>query len=143
MDLRVGGHVHVQTVLDGEVFYDSENVIFPLKKMYDRATGTLEGLSAPYGTVGDVAPQGLFDLGVEETDNAPLGLPQGDAPSDNEEEPESGGVVRDSRVPICELRAFPSPFPSQKSGSRRALFGSAFPRSSVATTLSWPRAALT
>ena len=32
--------------------------------MYDKANGTLEGLSAPHGVVGDVAPQGLYDLGL-------------------------------------------------------------------------------
>ena len=40
--------------------------------MYDRAHGTLEGLSASYGMIGDVAPQGLQDLGTTE-DTGPVG----------------------------------------------------------------------
>ena len=40
--------------------------------MYDRDHGTLEGLSAPYGTVGDVAPQGLQYLGTPD-DTGPVG----------------------------------------------------------------------
>ena len=47
-----------------EIEFDENEIIFPLKALYDRAHGTLEGLSAPYGSVGDVAPQGLADLGV-------------------------------------------------------------------------------
>ena len=47
MDLRVGGHVREQEVLD--VIFDENEVVFPLKNMYDRANRTLEGLSAPYG----------------------------------------------------------------------------------------------
>ena len=46
--------------------------------MYDRAHGTLEGLSAPYGTVGDVAPQGLQDMGAAE-DTGPVGTVLGGA----------------------------------------------------------------
>ena len=46
--------------------------------MYDRAHGTLEGLSARYGTVGDVAPQGLQDLGTTE-DTGPVGTVLGGA----------------------------------------------------------------
>ena len=70
MDLRVGGHIRVQEVF--EVDFDEKDVLFPLKSMYDRAHGTLEGLSAPYGTVGDVAPQGLQDLGTTD-DTGPVG----------------------------------------------------------------------
>ena len=62
MDLRVGGHVRVQEVY--EVYPDDDDVFFPLKAMYDRANATLEGLSAPYGSIGDVAPQSLNDLGM-------------------------------------------------------------------------------
>ena len=47
--------------------------------MYDKAHGTLEGLTAPYGTVADVAPQGLRDLGVSE-DTGPVGVRLGDSP---------------------------------------------------------------
>ena len=50
---------------------------FPSENMYDRAHGTLEGLSAPYGTVADVAPQGLKDLGTTE-DTGPVGAELGD-----------------------------------------------------------------
>ena len=70
MDLRVGGHIRVQEVC--EVDFDERDIFFPLKAMYDRAHGTLEGLSAPHGTIGDVAPQGLKDLGVTE-DTGPVG----------------------------------------------------------------------
>ena len=76
MDLRVGSHVRVQEV--SEVYFDEEEIFFPLKDMYDRATGTLEGLSAPHGSVGDVAPQGLKDLGVFEEDTGPVGEELGD-----------------------------------------------------------------
>ena len=57
MDPRVGGHIRAQEVF--EVDFGENGVFFPLNNMYDRAHGTLEGLSAPYGTVGDVAPQGF------------------------------------------------------------------------------------
>ena len=53
------------------LIFDENDVFFPLKSMYDRAHGTLEGLSAPYGTVGDVAPQGIRDLGIAE-DTGPV-----------------------------------------------------------------------
>ena len=46
--------------------------------MYDRAHGTLEGLTAPYGSVGDVAPQGIADLG-RPPDTGPVGSAIGDA----------------------------------------------------------------
>ena len=45
--------------------------------MYDRANGTLEGLSAPYGMIGGVAPQGLQDLGCTE-DTGPVGVMAGE-----------------------------------------------------------------
>ena len=81
MDLRVGGHIRVQEVY--EVDFDAAEVYFPLKSLNDRAHGTLEGLTAPYGTVGDVAPQGLHDLGIPRSlEDAP---PAPDA---------AGGVVR-------------------------------------------------
>ena len=61
MDLRIGGHARVQEVY--EVDYDDDQPpFFPLKAMYDKATGTLEGLSAPYNAMADVAPQGLADM---------------------------------------------------------------------------------
>ena len=77
MDLRVGGHVHVQTIK--EMYFDEKKLVFPLKAMYDRAVGTLEGLTAPRGAVGDCAPQGLKDLGVFEKDTGPCGEALGDA----------------------------------------------------------------
>ena len=84
MDLRVGGHIRTQEV--AEVDFDEDKpVYFPLKDMYDRAHGTLEGLSAPYGMLGDVAPQGLKDLGVFPEDTGPVGQELGD---DDEEPPE-------------------------------------------------------
>ena len=49
-----------------------------MKSLYDRAHGTLEGLSAPVGTIGDVAPQGLSDLGVVD-DLSPVGEALGES----------------------------------------------------------------
>ena len=74
MDLRVGAHIRTQDV--AEVDFDESNVFFPLKALYDRAHGTLEGLSAPYGSVHDVAPQGLEDMGTSD-DLGPVGQPLG------------------------------------------------------------------
>ena len=94
MDLRVGGHIHVQEV--AEVF-ELDEVVFPLKSIYDRAHGTLEGLSAPYGRMSDVAPQGLRDMGVFD-ETGPVGVEAGalpEAPDDPavEDQPEGEAIL--------------------------------------------------
>ena len=64
MDLRVGREIKVQEV--SQVHFDPENIFFPLKKLYDHAVGTIEGLSQPYETsIADVAPQGIDDFKIE------------------------------------------------------------------------------
>ena len=88
MDLRVGGYVRVQEVYEDDV--DETGVFFSLKNMYYRANGALEGSSAPYGTIGSVAPQGLSDLGTTE-DTGPVGSTLGEV--DNSAVPQ--GVVPD------------------------------------------------
>ena len=93
MDLRVGGHVYIQDVNEVD-FDENEEVFFPLKNLFDRAHGTLEGLSAPYGFVGDVAPQGLGDLGCP-PDTGPVGSTIGD-------EPEAGALTGSALEPSIE-----------------------------------------
>jgi len=104
MDLRVGGHIRVQEV--SRVDFDETNVIFPLKDMYDRANGTLEGLSAPYGSIRDVAPQGLSDLGINNQEER-VGAPAGEAESkdndDDEDIVEALAAEAESAIPAEDV----------------------------------------
>ena len=75
---------------------------FPLKDMYDRVHGTLEGRTAPYGSVGDVAPQGIADLGCP-PDTGPVGSAIGDgAEALQDDDPASGDAAGDPIGPALE-----------------------------------------
>ena len=102
MDLRFGGHVRIQDVYDLQ-FDPTDEIVFPLKSMYDRANGTLEGLSAPVGAVSDVAPQGLADLGCDD-----------EPPQDD---PNAVGVLAGEADESPEPEALPSDIVNGASGS--------------------------
>ena len=89
MDLRVGGPVTTQEVY--EVIFDALDIRFPLKNMYDIATKSLEGLSAPKIKV---APDRIEDLNIPNKVE-PVGAPVSDGEEADTEEAEE----RDPQLP--------------------------------------------